>query len=80
MTEVYDEEDRPESREERGTFFGKCTVLLCLGAMLIGGLAVVYSYLKPMSYPTSSSFDPTIIIVFIIGFVVGWIVREGTKK
>ncbi|MFW9958476.1 MAG: hypothetical protein ACFFCT_10420 [Candidatus Odinarchaeota archaeon] len=68
-----------KSGKESGNIFCKSITLLCLGVFLIWILLTLYNFLIFMTHLPLPALDLFDTIIFTLGFVVGWGVREVTK-
>jgi len=74
-----DNENVEEPMKESGNIFVKIAALLCLGTMSILMLFAFANFFGIMESLEITSSHISTILVFVIGFILGFIVREGTK-
>jgi len=82
MSEVYEDEYTPRKKEERGSICTKSVILLCLGGMAIVMLYVIYEFLiRVLGGPYYGvPFDFLTLLIFLIGAIFGFIIRDVTIK
>jgi hypothetical protein len=79
MTNDIDGKYESKPRKESGNILCKSVILLCLGIFVIWILLTLYNFLIFMTHLPLPPLDPFTIFIFILGFIVGWFVREKTK-
>jgi ABC-type antimicrobial peptide transport system permease subunit len=80
LEDVNEDNYESKPRKDSGNIFCKATVLLCLGIFVIGGLITFYNFLIVLTHLPPPRLDTFAIVMFILGFIIGWIVREITKN
>jgi len=79
IADVYDDVVAPIQKREEGNIFFKFSTLLCLGIGLVIVVMLLYDIIT-QTFIIHTNDNIIFLFVFVLGFVVGWIVREPTKR
>ena len=83
MADDFKESFAHKPKETQGNLVCKTGTLLCIVVVILVVLVLVADFIWYNAQPDSTSaWTPELatLAVFLVGFVVGWIVREATRK